>query len=698
VRARALSRLGRPAEAEQALASAGRPGLLVRRAELLARLGHGDEAEALLTEAAAAGAVLPAVALRAWWRLEAGDEAGAAALAFDESRPEADRAAVALAIAERFESAGRAEDGIAWLARAHAALPRDPEVLAALALGELSRGLERPEAVALRGPVVRQAAAHPASTALSLAAAYYSLLGGDVDVARAAAATALAARPLDADARRLAAFVNIREKRYGLAREQVRCVLALRPRDPAARGLVNALEVMEAQARLDRGEEAIVPGRLLDPNRRGQVPRAALLASARAGLSRGDLAAAADAFSRLGLAKDAEFLVALGDLEDALAEGRPGDALAAARSMVEARPRSPMAQLRLGLLALATGGEEEGLAALGRAVELAPWWEAARIRHCRALADRGRSAEAARSLEERLASHPSDALALALLAELRLAGGDPTAAAAFAERALSIGGADALARETLIRLAERDGGAAAALGLAREWVSAGAPTADLLALAGHAALAAGERAEAERRFRAALDLDRDHLEANAGMAEVAAANLKPTVALEHALRARKRAPLDPGLGVLVAGLREVKGDRAGAIRAYEEVLRIRPDHPLAALNLAWLLAADGSDRERAVALAESAVEGMPGAPEALDTLGRALLGAGRAEEAAKRLGEALEAGAGFDTKVRLARAFDAAGDAAEALRVYREVVAGREAFSGRPEIVARIAELEAGEK
>jgi uncharacterized protein HemY len=128
------------------------------------------------------------------------------------------------------------------------------------------------------------------------------------------------------------------------------------------------------------------------------------------------------------------------------------------------------------------------------------------------------------------------------------------------------------------------------------------------------------------------------------------------------------------------------------------VLKVRPDHPLASLNLAWLVAEEGSEPERAVALAETALAGMPGAPEALDTLGYALLRAGRAADAAERLAAAVTAGAGLPSKVRLARALDAAGRTDEAIPLYREVLT-RPSFAGREEVASRLAELtESGEK
>jgi Flp pilus assembly protein TadD len=84
------------------------------------------------------------------------------------------------------------------------------------------------------------------------------------------------------------------------------------------------------------------------------------------------------------------------------------------------------------------------------------------------------------------------------------------------------------------------------------------------------------------------------------------------------------------------------GDVAGARAAYEVALERNPQSPEAANGLAWTLIQTSGSAERAVKLAELAVEHAPTAYY-LDTLARAYLKAGDCARAAKAAHQALTA-------------------------------------------------------
>jgi Flp pilus assembly protein TadD len=71
------------------------------------------------------------------------------------------------------------------------------------------------------------------------------------------------------------------------------------------------------------------------------------------------------------------------------------------------------------------------------------------------------------------------------------------------------------------------------------------------------------------------------------------------------------------LGLVLEG----KGDVARARQAYEKVLELNPRFPLAANNLAILYFEHGGDKEKALALAQTAREAAPEDPHIADTLG-----------------------------------------------------------------------------
>ncbi len=91
---------------------------------------------------------------------------------------------------------------------------------------------------------------------------------------------------------------------------------------------------------------------------------------------------------------------------------------------------------------------------------------------------------------------------------------------------------------------------------------------------------------------------------------------------------------------------ESNGDQAGAIPAYERVLAARPGDPVVGNNLAYLILETGGDPQRALELAQAAMDAAQGnpaiQPNVLHTLGLAELRAKKLDDAEKHLGLALQ--------------------------------------------------------
>lgn len=100
------------------------------------------------------------------------------------------------------------------------------------------------------------------------------------------------------------------------------------------------------------------------------------------------------------------------------------------------------------------------------------------------------------------------------------------------------------------------------------------------------------------------------------------------------------APDDPARLLFMAGEYERQDDEAAAIGAYEQVLAQSPDNPVALNNLAWSLRE--RDPQRALTLAERAVQQRPESAPMLDTYGWLLHLAGRHGEAVDYLERAAE--------------------------------------------------------
>jgi Flp pilus assembly protein TadD len=72
---------------------------------------------------------------------------------------------------------------------------------------------------------------------------------------------------------------------------------------------------------------------------------------------------------------------------------------------------------------------------------------------------------------------------------------------------------------------------------------------------------------------------------------------------------------------LVAMLMEAQGKQAEARRRYEEILRLDPNAPVAANNLAYIYADAGGNLDVALQLVQTAKQKLPELPEVDDTLG-----------------------------------------------------------------------------
>jgi tetratricopeptide (TPR) repeat protein len=85
--------------------------------------------------------------------------------------------------------------------------------------------------------------------------------------------------------------------------------------------------------------------------------------------------------------------------------------------------------------------------------------------------------------------------------------------------------------------------------------------------------------------------------------------------------AEAKGELRPAARVLLGRLQVFRGETAKARAIFEEVLRSKADLPLVKSDLAYLLALEGADLERANELARDAQAALPDEPEVLDTMG-----------------------------------------------------------------------------
>jgi tetratricopeptide (TPR) repeat protein len=82
----------------------------------------------------------------------------------------------------------------------------------------------------------------------------------------------------------------------------------------------------------------------------------------------------------------------------------------------------------------------------------------------------------------------------------------------------------------------------------------------------------------------------------------------------------KDKPNDATGYVMLGSLEDARQNRPQAQKWYEEALKLKPDQPVAANNLAYLMLETGQNTDLALTLAQTARRGMPNSPQSADTL------------------------------------------------------------------------------
>jgi tetratricopeptide (TPR) repeat protein len=106
-----------------------------------------------------------------------------------------------------------------------------------------------------------------------------------------------------------------------------------------------------------------------------------------------------------------------------------------------------------------------------------------------------------------------------------------------------------------------------------------------------------------------------------GLGQLYARTGRHEEALAKLNEALRNNPQDPNLVMASGVIYELAGDIPKAREAYERVLAINPRFAPAANNLAWIHSEHGGEREKALALAQTAKDVAPDDPRISDTLG-----------------------------------------------------------------------------
>jgi tetratricopeptide (TPR) repeat protein len=234
------------------------------------------------------------------------------------------------------------------------------------------------------------------------------------------------------------------------------------------------------------------------------------------------------------------------------------------------------------------------------------------------------------------------------------------------------------ANETLLRDLAEASIQAGQTASAEKWIAGlvakhpeSAPLHDIL---GSLQLRLDQNDAAKASFEKALALDASFTRAKAGLASLAlrAGDTAAAIAL---FDEASQGAADSAAAYAAAQLAAQQGDAAGARQRLEAILAKDPGHAGARNDLAWMLAQEGRDLDRALMLAEAAHRIDPG-PEIADTLGFVLLQRGQNDRAIELFEKALAEQPGSATiRYHLGLALGKKGEKDRALESLRTALA-----------------------
>ncbi|MCP3985804.1 MAG: tetratricopeptide repeat protein [bacterium] len=395
-----------------------------------------------------------------------------------------------------------------------------------------------------------------------------------------------------------------------------------------------------------------------------------------------------------------------------LAEGRFDDGVASMRRALDARPDWAQGHYLLGSALYLSGDRAGARTAVARSIELDPnLLESQKLmtRIHAALGDHVLAVETGRRVLE---AKGDDASLRILVAQSLVRKGDPTAALRELERIdpdergaegeyaigrihVLLGNREAARRDflagyehapnryeilrALLDLELREGDIQGSVERVAAAVEAEPENARLRQLAGWVAAYSNRLHDADAAFRKAIELDPNDLRGYEGLARFLAMTGQSDEVLKTYEGALEANPDFGPLHLVVGTLYEMKKETDRAIERYEEAIRLSPELAVAKNNLAYLLADQGGNLDRALDLAQEAKGLMPDNPNAADTLGWVLYKKNVPSAAIDYLKEAVGGMQPDDAQISLVRhhlalAYEANENADEARQAWNQAL------------------------
>jgi cellulose synthase operon protein C len=161
-------------------------------------------------------------------------------------------------------------------------------------------------------------------------------------------------------------------------------------------------------------------------------------------------------------------------------------------------------------------------------------------------------------------------------------------------------------------------------------------------LLGQLYITLNDQGNAATAFQKAIDLDKTNIDAYTLLAAVHARQGQTDQAVNIYRTAIQVNPGDVRLYLGEGSIQENRGNWQAAEQLYQKAMDLRPDFPLAANNLAYLMIEHDGNKDVALTLAQTARRGLPNLPNTADTLAWAYYSKGVYNSAIDLLQEAVK--------------------------------------------------------
>ncbi len=296
-------------------------------------------------------------------------------------------------------------------------------------------------------------------------------------------------------------------------------------------------------------------------------------------------------------------------------------AITAFKETLRLNPRASGAQVALARLHLASGKADESAGYAQEAVTASPESPEARLALIRALLAKGDLKQAETELAKLAKAYP-DAAAVRIQRGIlfgrqrNMAGARAEFEAALKSDPKSV---EALGGLVALDLAAKD--SAAAIARVKDRAAQPDASTEMLMLAARTYARAGDSQSAEQLLKRIIQKDSTYLAAYSALGQLYLSQRRLDAALAEFDTLASRDPKPVAALTLSGIILEAQGKPAEARAKYERVMQLDSSAPVAANNLAWMMAESGTNLDQALELAQTAQRGLPEAPAVIDTLG-----------------------------------------------------------------------------